>query len=77
VPLEACCPCPACSRHSRAYLHHLFRTGEMLGPMLLTWHNLSYYARLMAGLREAIVAGRLGEHAAMLRAGWGGEAVDE
>ena len=70
APLEADCPCPACSRHTRAYLHHLFRTGEMLGPMLLTWHNLTYYARLMSGIREAIVAGRLDEHAASLRAGW-------
>ena len=77
APLEGGCPCPACSRHGRAYLHHLFRTGEMLGPMLLTWHNLSYYARLMTGVREAIVAGRLGEHAGVLRAGWKGETVDE
>ncbi len=69
-PLEAGCPCPACSRHSRAYLHHLFRTGEMLGPMLLTWHNLTYYARLMAGLRDAIEDRRLAGHAAALRAGW-------
>ncbi len=57
APLEPGCPCPACTRHSRAYLHHLFRAGEMLGPMLLTWHNLSHYARLMAGLRDAIRAG--------------------
>ncbi len=69
-PLEPGCPCPACSRHSRAYLHHLFRTGEMLGPMLLTWHNLTYYARLMAGIREAIVGGRLAQHATALRARW-------
>ena len=70
LPLEAGCPCPACARHSRAYLHHLFRTGEMLGPMLLTWHNLTYYARLMDGLREAILGGRLASHASSLRAGW-------
>ncbi len=69
-PLEAGCPCPACSRHTRAYLHHLFRTGEMLGPMLLTWHNLTYYARLMAGMRDAILAGSLADHARSLRAGW-------
>ncbi len=64
APLDPACGCPACTRHSRAYLHHLFRAGEMLGPMLLTWHNLTYYADLMAGLRAAIIAGRLVEHAA-------------
>ena len=70
VPLEDACPCPACTRHTRAYLHHLFRAGEILGPMLLTWHNLSYFARLMTGLRDAIRGGRLQAHAASLRAGW-------
>jgi queuine tRNA-ribosyltransferase len=70
APLEAGCPCPACTRHSRAYLHHLFRAEEMLGPMLLTWHNLTYYRALMRGLRAAILAGRLARHAAALRAGW-------
>ena len=63
-PVEVDCPCPACTRHSRAYLHHLFKAGEMLGPMLLTWHNLTHYQRLMAALRAAIVKGRLREHAA-------------
>jgi queuine tRNA-ribosyltransferase len=62
-PVELGCPCPACTRHSRAYLHHLFKAGEMLGPMLLTWHNLTHYGRLMADLRAAIVAGRAREHA--------------
>ena len=58
-PLEEKCSCPACLRHSRAYLHHLHRAGEMLGGMLLTWHNLHYYQKLMAGLREAIAADTL------------------
>ncbi len=70
APLEADCPCPACARHSRAYLHHLFRADEMLGPMLLTWHNLAYYQRLMQGLRAAILERRLDHHAEALRAGW-------
>ncbi len=70
APLEADCPCPACARHSRAYLHHLFRADEMLGPMLLTWHNLAYYQRLMQGLRAAILERRLHNHAEALRAGW-------
>ncbi len=70
APLDPACPCLACTRHSRAYLHHLFRAGEMLGPMLLTAHNLTYYAGLMTGMREAILAGRLAQHAVAVRAGW-------
>jgi queuine tRNA-ribosyltransferase len=75
-PVEPGCLCPACTRHSRAYLHHLFKAGEMLGPMLLTWHNLSYYRRLMAGLRAAILAGRSREHAAALLEGLGAKGRD-
>ncbi|MDI3305922.1 MAG: tRNA guanosine(34) transglycosylase Tgt [Acetobacteraceae bacterium] len=69
-PLDPACGCPACARHSRAYLHHLFKAEEMLGPMLLTWHNIQYYQDLMRGLREAILEGRFEEHAAALAAGW-------
>jgi len=50
-PLEEDCPCPAC-RRSRGYLRHLFMAGEMLGPILLSIHNLTYYQRLMAAARE-------------------------
>jgi queuine tRNA-ribosyltransferase len=60
-PLEAGCPCLAC-RHSRAYLRHLFLADEMLGPILLTHHNLTYYQRLLAGARQAIEAGRFGAY---------------
>jgi queuine tRNA-ribosyltransferase len=56
-PLDENCRCPACTRFSRAYLHHLQRSEEMLGPILLTWHNLTYYQDLMAGMRQAIAAG--------------------
>jgi queuine tRNA-ribosyltransferase len=70
APLDAGCDCPACTRHSRAYLHHLFRTGEMLGPMLLTWHNLRYYHDLLRGVRQAILERRLTAHACALRAAW-------
>jgi queuine tRNA-ribosyltransferase len=69
-PLDPTCGCPGCIRHSRAYLHHLFRCSEMLGPMLLTWHNLHYYQALMRRLRAAIAAGRLQAEAGSLRAGW-------
>jgi len=60
-PLDPACRCPACRGHSRAYLHHLFKANEMLGPMLLTWHNLQHYQDLMAALRQAIEAGRFEE----------------
>jgi queuine tRNA-ribosyltransferase len=59
APLMEGCPCPACTQYSRAYLHHLFKADEMLGPMLLTWHNLTFYQTLMQGLREAIAAQRV------------------
>ncbi len=57
--LDPDCPCPTCADYSRAYLHHLFKAKEMLGPILLTRHNLHYYQQIMAGLREAIEGGRL------------------
>jgi queuine tRNA-ribosyltransferase len=74
-PLDPGCECPGCTRHSRAYLHHLFRAGEMLGPMLLTWHNLSYYQSLMRGIRSAIRDGRLSNYAAQVRQGWTGPEI--
>jgi len=69
-PIDPDCSCPACARHSRAYVHHLFKASEMLGPMLLTWHNLTYYQSLMRGLRLAIVEGRIEGHARAVRARW-------
>ena len=69
-PLEADCPCPACTGYSRAYLHHLFHAREMLGPILLSRHNLTYYERLMAGLRRAIEEDALESFAAELERGW-------
>ena len=53
-PLEEGCACPACTGYSRAYLHHVVKADEIIGSMLLTWHNLAYYQQLMAGLRAAI-----------------------
>ncbi len=58
-PLDEACTCPACRNYSRAYLHHTIRADEIIGAMLLTWHNLHYYQDLMADLRAAIAAGRL------------------
>jgi queuine tRNA-ribosyltransferase len=54
APLESGCPCTACRHFSRAYLHHLFLAKEMLGPTLLSLHNLAFYARLIAEARQAI-----------------------
>ena len=58
-PLDEACGCPACRGYSRAYLHHVVRSKEIIGSMLLTWHNLHYYQEVMAGLRGAIAAGGL------------------
>jgi queuine tRNA-ribosyltransferase len=58
-PLDSHCDCYTCQNYSRAYLHHLDRTGEMLGPRLNTIHNLHYYQTLMRGLRSAIETGTL------------------
>ena len=63
-PLEPGCPCPTCSQFERAYVHHLVRSGEILGAMSMTEHNLWFYQRLMQGLREAIGEGRLTLYAA-------------
>jgi queuine tRNA-ribosyltransferase len=57
-PLEEGCDCYTCRRYSRAYLRHLDKCGEMLGPRLATLHNLRFYQRLMAGIRDAVLAGR-------------------
>jgi queuine tRNA-ribosyltransferase len=57
-PLDEACTCPACRGYSRAYLHHVYRAGEMIAGMLLTWHNLHYYQEIMAGMRAAIAEGR-------------------
>ena len=60
-PLDEACTCPACRSYSRAYLHHVFRAGEMISGMLLTWHNLHYFQEIMAGMRAAIAAARFSE----------------
>jgi queuine tRNA-ribosyltransferase len=73
-PLQEGCPCPAC-RRSRGYLRHLFMVHEMLGPILLTAHNLTYYQRLLADARAAIETDRFGQFAAEKLGGW--EAGDD
>jgi queuine tRNA-ribosyltransferase len=67
-PLDPECTCPVCAKYSRAYLHHLHKAGEMLGAMLLTEHNLSFYQQLMAAMRGAIAHGTFAAFAAGFRA---------
>jgi queuine tRNA-ribosyltransferase len=62
TPLESDCLCYTCRHFSRAYLHHLFLADEMLGPTLLSLHNIAFYCRLMAEARDAIRAGRFADY---------------
>ena len=55
-PLDASCQCPACKNYSRAYLHHVFKSQEIISSMLITWHNLHYYQELMEKMRIAILS---------------------
>ena len=74
APLESGCPCYCCATFSRAYLHHLFAADEMLGPTLLSLHNVAFYLRLMADARAAIGAGRFEPFRAGCLARWGASA---
>jgi queuine tRNA-ribosyltransferase len=69
-PLDEESDCPAARDYSRAYLHHLVKSGEALGGMLLTWNNLAYYQSLMRGIRGAITAGNFAEHSGVVSQGW-------
>jgi queuine tRNA-ribosyltransferase len=71
-PLDPTCPCMAC-KHSRGYLRHLFQANEMLGPMLVSIHNVTYYQRLLAAARAAIEVGRFASFLAARKAGWATE----
>ncbi|HZT78959.1 MAG TPA: tRNA guanosine(34) transglycosylase Tgt [Gemmataceae bacterium] len=71
APLESGCPCYTCRHFSRAYLHHLFLADEMLGPMLLSLHNVAFYVRLMAEARQAIREGRFAAFRSVCLARWG------
>jgi queuine tRNA-ribosyltransferase len=67
-PLDPTCGCPVCATWSRAYLHHLIRSGEILGAMLMTEHNIHFYQQLMQGLRDAIAEKRFAAFASEFRA---------
>jgi queuine tRNA-ribosyltransferase len=66
-PLDARCTCPVCTTYSRAYIHHLVKSGEMLGAMLVTEHNLSFYQALMQAMRESIAGGTFASFASDFR----------
>ncbi len=70
-PLDPDCRCPACRQFSRAYLHHAVKAGEIIASMLLTWHNLTFYQDLMAGLRSAIARGDVQAFAQAFKARYG------
>ena len=69
-PLDAASPNPALSKYSRAYLHHLMRSGELLGMMLLSWANIAYYQELMLGIRAAIAENRFDEFRQLTKEQW-------
>lgn len=75
-PLDENCTCPACLGYSRAYLHHVFRSQEMISGMLLTWHNLQYYQDIMAGMRAAITHGTFADWEADFHAARAGGDID-
>jgi queuine tRNA-ribosyltransferase len=77
APLDSGCRCPACRNFSRAYLHHVIKAKEIIASMLLTWHNLTFYQDLMAGLRGAIAEGRLEAFAAVVFEAYAREIVDD
>jgi queuine tRNA-ribosyltransferase len=74
-PLDERCACPVCTTYSRAYIHHLVKSGEMLGAMLVTEHNLSFYQALMQGMRDAIAGARFNDFAATFRRDYLGSSV--
>jgi len=73
APLDPASACPASREYAKAYLHHLFKSGELLGQVLLSWHNLAYYEALMVRLRAAVAAGELDRFRAAFAATRGGE----
>jgi queuine tRNA-ribosyltransferase len=73
-PLDASIDCPASRDYSKAYLHHLFKAGELLGQVLLSWHNVAYYQHLMQRIRSSIAAGAFSAFRARFAAGFGATA---
>jgi queuine tRNA-ribosyltransferase len=70
-PIESGCSCYTCRHFSRAYIHHLFLADEMLGPTLLSLHNVAFYCRLMMEIRQAVREGCFAEYRTVRLARWG------
>ncbi len=77
TPVDATSNCPASRGYSKAYLNHLFKAGEYLGPMLLSWHNIAFFQGMMAAMRHAIAEGRFAAWRAEMRGRWLGKAEDQ
>jgi len=77
TPLDASSPCPASRDYSKAYLQHLFKAGEYLGPMLLSWHNIAFFQALMAAMRTAIAEGRFESWRRDMRSRWADQRSDQ
>jgi len=76
-PIDESVDCPASRNYSRAYLHHLFRCDELLGMMLLTWHNVAFYQQMMKEIRAAIAVGTLADYAMQFAAAQRGDQTDD
>jgi queuine tRNA-ribosyltransferase len=77
APLDATSSCAASRDYSKAYLHHLFKAGEYLGPMLLSWHNVAFFQAMMAAMRAAIAEGRFESFRNEMRNRWSVEPEDQ
>jgi queuine tRNA-ribosyltransferase len=77
APLDPSSSCPASHDYSKAYLHHLFKAGEYLGPMLLSWHNIAFFQSVMGAVRETIAEGRFESWRQEMRRRWSAEASDQ
>jgi queuine tRNA-ribosyltransferase len=76
-PIDPLSPCPATRDYSKAYLNHLFKAGEYLGPMLLSWHNIAFFQAMMAAMRRAITEGRFEAFRSEMRSRWLRSAEDQ
>jgi queuine tRNA-ribosyltransferase len=70
TPIDQSSNCAASRDYSKAYLNHLFKAGEYLGPMLLSWHNIAFFQAMMAAMRTAIAEGRFAAFRADMRSRW-------
>jgi queuine tRNA-ribosyltransferase len=76
-PIDPLSSCPATRDYSKAYLNHLFKAGEYLGPMLLSWHNIAFFQAMMAAMRRAITEGRFEAFRSEMRSRWLRSAEDQ